>query len=400
MPVVNNETVYTGKQLQFRLKDQRLSSGTCVLFSPDFSFVQSQFRQITSTMEADKGKASPMVLNNSTRGNILTQSNGNSNSGKSKLKMLPNVITVKTIKREAGTDSHPMEIPELGDPDAENRPPGQNQNPVIMQIGGGCGTAKVMTFDQQSQTDTKMWDSVVPATASQMHQQSSQMAQLIRANNGLVQEVKQLKETTTEIKQIVGELNSKLNQALAMLIAQPVAKCEPPPSSVDAPMMQYSANDTSCNDSMASASEIVHYEVVDAMDQYHQSAPSNSSSTTVTLTSAPPSREASVARSTKSENTPPLKKNKAKLNNSMKMNGCGGGAVVIPPLTSDDQMLSIGENNTLIPASVFSSLKYDNFSTVTRKILAAVFDRETLASHSLTGKPSPGKRLKLIPVGL
>ncbi|XP_037927525.1 protein insensitive [Teleopsis dalmanni] len=52
-------------------------------------------------------------------------------------------------------------------------------------------------------------------------------------------------------------------------------------------------------------------------------------------------------------------------------------------------MISIGPNNTRVPAKVFESINWASASIATRKLLMQIFDRETLASHSMTGKPSP-----------
>ncbi|XP_030383089.1 protein insensitive [Scaptodrosophila lebanonensis] len=55
----------------------------------------------------------------------------------------------------------------------------------------------------------------------------------------------------------------------------------------------------------------------------------------------------------------------------------------------DNVMVSIGPNNTCVPASVFENINWNSSSLATRKLLVAIFDRETLATHSMTGKPSP-----------
>lgn len=55
----------------------------------------------------------------------------------------------------------------------------------------------------------------------------------------------------------------------------------------------------------------------------------------------------------------------------------------------DHVMVSIGPNNTCVPASVFENINWSVSSLATRKLLVAIFDRETLATHSMTGKPSP-----------
>ncbi|KAM8718050.1 hypothetical protein ACLKA7_004711 [Drosophila subpalustris] len=55
----------------------------------------------------------------------------------------------------------------------------------------------------------------------------------------------------------------------------------------------------------------------------------------------------------------------------------------------DQVMVSIGPNNTCVPAHVFENINWSVSSLATRKLLVAIFDRETLATHSMTGKPSP-----------
>lgn len=55
----------------------------------------------------------------------------------------------------------------------------------------------------------------------------------------------------------------------------------------------------------------------------------------------------------------------------------------------DNVMVSIGPNNTCVPASVFENINWAVCSLATRKLLVTIFDRETLATHSMTGKPSP-----------
>ncbi|XP_073825410.1 protein insensitive-like [Musca autumnalis] len=52
-------------------------------------------------------------------------------------------------------------------------------------------------------------------------------------------------------------------------------------------------------------------------------------------------------------------------------------------------MVSIGPNNTKIPAKVYESMNWSSASIATRKLLMTIFDRQTLATHSMTGKPSP-----------
>lgn len=55
----------------------------------------------------------------------------------------------------------------------------------------------------------------------------------------------------------------------------------------------------------------------------------------------------------------------------------------------------IGPNQTTIPRSVLLNINWASHTSATRRLLRAQFSREVLATHSLTGKPSPGNaRLK------
>lgn len=55
----------------------------------------------------------------------------------------------------------------------------------------------------------------------------------------------------------------------------------------------------------------------------------------------------------------------------------------------------IGANGTKVHKSVLDTIKWTSHSHATRKLLSYLFTREILATHSLTGKPSPGKRFAL-----
>ncbi|XP_044253162.1 uncharacterized protein LOC123004113 [Tribolium madens] len=53
------------------------------------------------------------------------------------------------------------------------------------------------------------------------------------------------------------------------------------------------------------------------------------------------------------------------------------------------QMVQIGSGGTKIPRQVYNSIKWASYSAATRKLLITLFPRSILATHSLTGKPSP-----------
>ncbi|CAO1304457.1 unnamed protein product [Diamesa serratosioi] len=49
----------------------------------------------------------------------------------------------------------------------------------------------------------------------------------------------------------------------------------------------------------------------------------------------------------------------------------------------------IGSNKTVVPVHVLRSIDWGNYKSATRKMLITLFSRETLATRSLTGRPSP-----------
>uniref|UniRef100_A0A182YCI5 BEN domain-containing protein n=1 Tax=Anopheles stephensi TaxID=30069 RepID=A0A182YCI5_ANOST len=56
---------------------------------------------------------------------------------------------------------------------------------------------------------------------------------------------------------------------------------------------------------------------------------------------------------------------------------------------SNTAMVAIGSNNTMVSKSVLDNIKWVSYKFATRKLLLAVFPREVLATHSLSGRPCP-----------
>lgn len=57
---------------------------------------------------------------------------------------------------------------------------------------------------------------------------------------------------------------------------------------------------------------------------------------------------------------------------------------------ADDEVI-IGNNQTTVSRSVLMRINWKSHPAATRKLLRAKFSRDILATHTLTGKPSPGK---------
>lgn len=56
---------------------------------------------------------------------------------------------------------------------------------------------------------------------------------------------------------------------------------------------------------------------------------------------------------------------------------------------ADSNYVYLGEYKTKIDRKVFESINWGSYKAVTRKLLISLFPRDILASHSLTGRPSP-----------
>ncbi|XP_054087221.1 protein insensitive-like [Zeugodacus cucurbitae] len=60
--------------------------------------------------------------------------------------------------------------------------------------------------------------------------------------------------------------------------------------------------------------------------------------------------------------------------------------------TESSDIVKIGPNGTTVSRLDFEKLRECSASLATRNLLALIFDRQTLATHSLSGKPSPAFR--------
>ncbi|CAG9564586.1 unnamed protein product [Danaus chrysippus] len=56
---------------------------------------------------------------------------------------------------------------------------------------------------------------------------------------------------------------------------------------------------------------------------------------------------------------------------------------------NNEDKVPIGDGNAVVPARLLKHMDWTSYTNATRKLLTAVFSRKVLATHSLTGKPSP-----------
>ncbi|XP_037293189.1 early boundary activity protein 2-like [Manduca sexta] len=57
--------------------------------------------------------------------------------------------------------------------------------------------------------------------------------------------------------------------------------------------------------------------------------------------------------------------------------------------TKSNEIVPIGDGHASVPSRLLRHINWNSYTSATRKLLTAVFSRRILATHSLTGKPSP-----------
>ncbi|XP_045775019.1 early boundary activity protein 1-like [Maniola jurtina] len=72
-----------------------------------------------------------------------------------------------------------------------------------------------------------------------------------------------------------------------------------------------------------------------------------------------------------------------------KYNDCKRDVTPKNDLKRKTDLVPIGDGNAEVPARLIKNLDWTSYTSATRKLLTAVFTRKVLATHSLTGKPSP-----------
>lgn len=67
----------------------------------------------------------------------------------------------------------------------------------------------------------------------------------------------------------------------------------------------------------------------------------------------------------------------------------GSNSNLIEEWTDVEGDVMIGSNKTMVPVHILRAIDWKNYKAATRKLLITLFTRETLATRSLTGRPSP-----------
>lgn len=266
-----------------------------------------------------------------------------------------------------------------------------------------------MTFDQQTQTDNKL----MSGSNSEITQQVNEIVQTQNRTMKLIEQLinnqQQLLQTTSGNAQSISELTTQLgtisSNLESVLFRQSSNQSHPPNYSntktersqseyviYEAPINETTKMSASSEGNLVIAdydnssngiSEVTKTDISRMSFNDDTNASSYSGENSVIIMSSEPAAHSTIVTSLNGTPKPykriQEKKTKATVKDLENISSVWTGDVV-----------EIGENKTPIPRNVFQNIDWSSYKAATRKLLVTAFPREVLATHSLTGRPSPG----------
>lgn len=258
-----------------------------------------------------------------------------------------------------------------------------------------------MTFDQQTQTDFKPNANEYVPMESRLTKMLMNEESIMRSQQAIVQENQEMKQQMHDFGAQMFEMKSMLTEVLAKmqgLVSEKVEKKTNDEVHSANSVLNFARNSTP--NTMTQAPRILNlsqqslvpqqtYYSTIAIEPIEASNDSSFSASNNSRRSFSASNQSiyhneinhSLSSLNSSEQAIDLKRDSHKISRSF-LDEDGNG---------DDEII-IGDNQTTVPRSVLMDINWKSHTAATRKLLRAKFSRETLATHSLTGKPSPGKR--------
>ncbi|GAB0097082.1 hypothetical protein DMENIID0001_126780 [Sergentomyia squamirostris] len=346
---INN--CYTGKRVIIDLNGTMRSACVCMV-ADDPEFLRAQLAHIQEervvAMETDQGR------------DILQPS-------------LAPLGSSRQISPDSATNHSQQQQPELPQPQVPLQLQPQLPQPRL------ANPNPPMTFDQQTQTDHRLYGGLVPATAAQLHQNMVEMAQIRNQNNAILNTLNEVLNNQVVFMSRMDRMQAGQDDLLGRVRSTEVHVTQlhqlvsaPPPEN---PVLVQLTPDESA--SLSSVS--LH---VDTSDP-----PSEESVEQKPIIKAYRASRANKSKSPDNdENRNPNAIKKVRVGEDFNKTGESSQAGYNFERTED---VIIGTNGTRVPANVLQGINWACFSVATRRILVAVFSRKILATHSLSGKPSP-----------
>lgn len=253
-----------------------------------------------------------------------------------------------------------------------------------------------MTFDQQTQSECRDDEMNLELMISQHSKmmQSQKMAGIQQQITALADDMNELRSLLMMFRGRISEQNHVRPSVIlhSATVPEPTPRIlnfsqQSRPPSVDSNSLTIDQDVDTCRDSnyspeSCSSNEQTHYQLK-VTPMAHQSVTS--------------------AASTKNK-----KRKYSELSSSSPSSddSCGAGSIYAISSNANnvhkddigdaDDKVVLGDNNTTVSRSLLQKINWNSHTQATRALLLSQFDRQILATHSLTGKQSPGKKTTIV----
>lgn len=366
------EKMHTGN-LIFVKKDNGYAQATIVTISDDKHFLDTELNDLLDLQKGEeqnqkKRKRSVATKENGTSPQTSYQRwNGGSNS------------------IDASTSAHSGQINKqsviISNPNVQNYPP--------------------MTFDQQTQTDFK--------SNSEFASTEMRLTKILVTEENIMRDVHSMSVDNHEMKQQVADLRAEVAEVKTILKDIAGKLTNQTDGGVHSTSVDFNRSGSSMlNSTQTSTTVLTRTPQVNAPRILNLSHQSNYSPQTLHYNSISiePVIEASNdsnfsysnhSRMSLSASNQSIYQADTNHNDSAQMTVCkleysnnGKGESYADDEGDPNEEVVIGSNNTTVPRNVLMNINWNSHTAATRRLLRAKFTREVLATHSLTGKPSPG----------
>lgn len=382
------ELMHTGKTIEVRIGNT-LVKATIFIISDDRTFLENELRQQIASSKNSK------MVNDSSTSSAYRKTATSYNESTEKITFS---LERNRKRRKADTISEcNANKTELSNHSSASTY--ANSNPYIPP----------MTFDQQTQTDPKLY--VEPTFGGCSQQLAAVLAKqehIIDVQQSLSTEYSRTKDQLNEIiednqtfKAMLAEVLAKIDQQQSQIFTVTEQKSDRDmrtnENQRDEPVVLFSCdsnNETNHSNQLLNFNssneiknvnikqiEINNESIVSFSNTNSQLSQSSTASVGEASSSSTIGFGQEIARSDQ------VKVKKFKSVKEMVTFDWTDGKEDIDPMGQ----IVIGNNQTTVQRWVMDQIKWTSHSHATRKLLTTLFTREVLASHSLTGKPSPGK---------
>lgn len=370
------EAMHTGKLIYVK-KDSQYAQGTIVTISDDKKFLDIELKDLIDLQKSEELQQQQQQHMKKRKRSAASKENVGS----------PHA----SYQRWNGVDaSTPVQSGQL------------NKQSVIMS-NPNVQNYPPMTFDQQTQTDFKATSEFGASTATT----EMRLSKILATEENIMRDVHSVSVDNHDIKQQVVELRAEVAEVKTIL-KDIAAKLTHQNDGVHSTSTDFNRSGSSMLNSTQTSTVVTrtpHVNPPRILNLSHQSNYSpqtlhyNSISIEPVIEGSNDSNfsysnhsRMSLSASNQSIYQADTNHSDSTAQMSICKLECANNSKDIHPEDMGDpnDEVVIGSNNTTVQRSILTNINWNSHTAATRRLLRAKFSRETLATHSLTGKPSPG----------